>query len=83
MILALLGTVAWGVVAWMVFHVHRETLRRRQVARVRAAVAGNLSVADLRERCGADEMPRYPTPSRAVGDPDPAAPDGSTSARVA
>ena len=78
MILALLAAVAVGTVLWVAHHVRRETLRRRQVACVRTAVAGRMSVAELRERCGADEMPSYPTPSRACGDPDPAALDGST-----
>ncbi|NGY63413.1 hypothetical protein G7043_31270 [Lentzea sp. NEAU-D13] len=77
-IVMLLGAVAIGLICWLGHHVHRETLRRRQVARVRAALAGHTSVAELRERCGADEMPRYPTPSGAAGDPDPAALDGST-----
>jgi hypothetical protein len=77
-IVTLLGAVAVGLVCWLAYHVRREVMRRRRVARVRAAVAGNLSVAELRARCGADEMPRYPTPSRAAGDPDLAAPGGST-----
>jgi hypothetical protein len=37
--LAVMGVVAVGVVIWLVHHVRREVLRRRQVARVRAALA--------------------------------------------
>jgi hypothetical protein len=82
-ILVLLGAVAVGVVLWVAHHVRRESLRRRQVARVRAAVACHVSVAELRERCGADSLARYPTPSRAASDPALTALDGSTSGRAA
>lgn len=71
-ILALLGVVALSAVAWCAFHVRREVLRRRQVARVRAALEPRTTVAELRERCGADLLPRYPTPTVAAGGPDPA-----------
>lgn len=77
-ILALLGAVACGVAAWVAFHVRRETLRRRQVVRVRAALAGKTTVAELRQRCGADPMPLLPSPRPAAGAPDPAAGRGST-----
>lgn len=59
-ILALLGFVAAGLVGWLIYHVWREVLRRRQVARVRARVEQGLTVAELRERCNADSLPRYP-----------------------
>lgn len=80
LILALLGIVAAGTVGWVAHHVRRELLRRRQVARVRAALAapGRISVAELRARCGADGLKRYPTPGRAAGVPDPTALPGST-----
>lgn len=76
-IVTMLGAVAVGLVCWLGHHVHVETLRRRQADRVRAALAGRISVAELRQRCGADNAPRYPTPSRAASDPDLAALDGS------
>ncbi|MDX3656246.1 hypothetical protein PV646_02900 [Streptomyces sp. ID05-26A] len=76
-IVTMLGAVAVGLVCWLGHHVRRETLRRRQADRVRAALAGRISVAELRQRCGADKAPRYPTPSRAASDPDLAALDGS------
>ena len=82
-ILVLLGAVACGVVTWVAFHVRREMLRRRQVARVRAALASRISVAELRARCGADSLARFPTPRAEVGDPDPVAGRGSTSGRAA
>jgi hypothetical protein len=78
LIVCLLGVVALGTIVWAGHHVRLEQQRQRQVARVRAALAGRVSVAELRQRCGADEMPSYPTPSRAVADPDPAALDGPT-----
>ncbi|MFD5831018.1 hypothetical protein [Lentzea sp. NPDC060358] len=78
-IMCLLGVVALLTIVWVGHHVRVEQQRRCQVARVRAALAGRVSVAELRRRCGADEMPSFPTPSRAVADPDPAALDGSTS----
>lgn len=58
-ILALLGTVAVAACVWCGHHARRELARRRQVARVRAALAGNTSVAELRARCGADSMPFF------------------------
>ncbi|MEO6085988.1 MAG: hypothetical protein ABIQ18_23045 [Umezawaea sp.] len=84
-ILVLMATVVVVLVAWLVHHVRRELLRRRQVARVRAALAapGRVSVAELRARCGADTLRRYPTPSGTAGVPDPAVPLGSTARRVA
>lgn len=62
-VLVVLGVVVPGVVWWCAHHVRRERRRRRQVAGVRAAVQGRVSVADLRTRCGADALPRYPDPS--------------------
>ncbi|MEU3649784.1 hypothetical protein AB0E59_40885 [Lentzea sp. NPDC034063] len=82
-IVTMLGAVAVGLVCWLGHHVRRETLRRRQADRVRAALAGRISVAELRERCGADSLPLLPTPRTAVGDPDPAAERGSISERAA
>ncbi|MFD9703861.1 hypothetical protein [Lentzea sp. NPDC059081] len=82
-ILGLLASVAVGTALWVAHHVRREVLRRRQVERVRAALAGRSTVAELRERCGADLMPLFPSPRPAVGAPDPAAGRGSTSERVA
>lgn len=64
-VIGVIGAVALGVVGWLAHHVRRELQRRRQVARVRAAVAGHVSVAELRKRCGADSLARYPTPSTA------------------
>ena len=60
-ILTLLGAVALGTVMWVACHVRREVLRRRQVARIRAVLAERVSVAELRERCAADDLPRHPT----------------------
>ncbi|WP_090071107.1 hypothetical protein [Lentzea flaviverrucosa] len=82
-ILALLGAVAVATCVWCGHHVRRETLRRRQVDRVRAALAGKTSVAELRERCGADSLARFPAPRAAVTAPDPAAARGSISERAA
>lgn len=62
-ILVLLGAVVLGVVLWVAHHVRREAIRRRQVERVRAALEPQPTVAELRERCGADVLPRYPTPA--------------------
>lgn len=78
MIVTMLGGVAVGLVCWLGHHVRRETLRRRQTARVRAVLAGHISVAELRQRCDADNAPRYPTPSGVASDPDLAALDGPT-----
>lgn len=64
LIVALLGLVALGVVVWLGIKVRRELLRRRRVARVRAQVEQNLTVDELRRRCAADSLPRYPGPSR-------------------
>lgn len=77
-VLAVLGAVAVGVVWWLGLHVRREVLRRRQVARVRAVLEPRTTVAELRERCGADLLPRYPTPPVTAGDPHPAATGGPT-----
>ncbi|MBM7861798.1 hypothetical protein [Lentzea nigeriaca] len=77
-IVMMLGAVVVGLVCWLAFHVHREMRRRRQVERVRAALAGKTSVAEPRARCGADPLPRFPSPRTAVGAPDPAAERGST-----
>lgn len=63
-ILALLGLVAAGLIGWLIYHVRREALRRRQVTRVRAQVERSLTVDELRRRCGADSLPCYPGPSR-------------------
>lgn len=82
-IVMLLGAVALGVICWLGHHVRRETLRRRQVDRVRAALAGRTTVAELRARCGADSLARYPTPRAAVTAPDPAVARGSISERAA
>lgn len=82
-IVTLLGAVAVGVLCWLVHHIRREVLRRRQVVRVRATLAGRVSVAELRERCDADSLPRYPTPSGAASDPDLVVLDGSTPRRAA
>lgn len=60
MILVLLGLVAAGLVGWLIYHVRREILRRRQVARVRAKIEQRPTVGELRKRCDADWMPRYP-----------------------
>jgi hypothetical protein len=79
-VLGLLGLVVLSVMAWCVLHVRREALRRRQVARVRAILEPRPTVAELRRRCGADGLPRYPspTPTGVVGGPHPAAPVGPT-----
>ncbi|WNV83704.1 hypothetical protein [Umezawaea sp. Da 62-37] len=84
-VLAVIGAVAFGVVVWLVHHVRREVLRRAQIARVRAALTrpGQVSVAELRARCGADTLRRYPTPIGTAGVPDPAVPTGSISERAA
>lgn len=66
-VIAILGTVAFGVIGWCGHHVRREHIRRRQVKRVRAAVEGRVSVAELRDRYAADTMPYYPAPSSVVG----------------
>jgi hypothetical protein len=62
-VLAVMGAVALGVVGWLVHHARCEFLRRRQVLRVRTAIAANgrVSVAELRRRCEADSLARYPT----------------------
>jgi hypothetical protein len=62
-ILIMFGAVVIGLIGWLAHHVRREMLRRRQVARIRAAVDGRVSVAELRARCGADSLPRYPAAS--------------------
>jgi hypothetical protein len=82
-ILALLGAVAVGIVCWLGHHVHREAIRRGQVARVRTALKPRLTVAELRERCRADELPHYPTPTGAAGDLDLAASVGPIPGRAA
>lgn len=64
LIVVMIGLVALGVVVWLGVKVRREQLRRRQVSRVRAQVERNLTVDELRRRCGADSMPRYPVPSQ-------------------
>lgn len=79
-VVILLGVVALLAVGWCALHARREVLRRRQVARVRAALEPRTTVAELRERCGADELPRYPTPAGAGGTPDTSAPAGPTPA---
>ena len=63
-IFALLGLIAAGLVGWLIYHVRLEVLRRRQVTRVRAQVERSLTVDELRRRCDADSLPRYPGPSR-------------------
>ncbi|GLZ29380.1 hypothetical protein Lesp02_15700 [Lentzea sp. NBRC 105346] len=82
-ILAVLGAVVVGIVCWLGYQVRREAIRRRQVTRVRAAVEPRPTVAELRERCGADTLPRYPTPTVAAGDPDLAASVGSNRGDIA
>ncbi|WP_157621627.1 hypothetical protein [Saccharothrix sp. NRRL B-16348] len=77
-VLAVVGAVAVGVVWWLALHVRREVLRRRQVARMRATLEARTTVAELRERCGADKLPRYPTPTVAAGGPGPAVTVGPT-----
>ena len=62
-ILIMFGAVVVGLIWWLAHHVRRETLRRRQVARIRAAVDDRVSVAELRARCGADSLLRYPAAS--------------------
>lgn len=59
-IVSLSGLVAVGVVGWTAYHVRRELLGRRHV---RAALRTTVTVAELRARCNADSMPRYPVAS--------------------
>jgi hypothetical protein len=71
-VLAVIGAVPLGVVGWLAHHVRRELLRRRRIARVRGVLALNnrVTVAELRRRCDADNLPRYPTPGNGISDPD-------------
>jgi hypothetical protein len=62
-VLMFVGAVALLCVLWCAHHVRREYQRRRRVDAVRMALAGRVSVAELRERCDADRLPRYPTPA--------------------
>lgn len=64
LIVVMIGLVALGVVVWLGVKVRRELLRRRQVTRVRAQAERNLTVDELRRRCDADSLPRYPGSSR-------------------
>ncbi|RDI35390.1 hypothetical protein [Lentzea flaviverrucosa] len=82
-IVMLLGAVTIGSFCWLGHHVRRETRRRRQVNRVRAALAGRTTLAELRSRCGADPLPSFPSPRPATGAPDPVAVRGSTPVRAA
>ncbi|SES37479.1 hypothetical protein SAMN05216188_1444 [Lentzea xinjiangensis] len=78
LILMALGAVVVGLVGWLGQHVGRQTQRRRQVDKVRAALAGRVTVDELRTRCGADSLPLLPTPRPATGTPDPAGERGCT-----
>ena len=59
-VLALIGAVALVTVCWCGYHVQRELVRRRRVAVVRTQLVHRPTVAELREKCSADAMPRYP-----------------------
>lgn len=59
-VLAVVGSVAAFTVLWCAHHVRKEHQRRQQVASVRAELVHRPTVAELRERCQADAMPRYP-----------------------
>ena len=66
-VLAVMGAVVVTVLVWLVFRVRREALRRRQVVNVRHRLDHRPTVAELRARCGAERLARYPrVPSPAV-----------------
>jgi hypothetical protein len=75
LVIGFMGAVALVCVLWCAYHVRREYQRRHHVDAVRSQLAGQISVAELRERCDADHLPYYPTPGgRDV--PPTAAPTG-------
>lgn len=59
-ILILLGAVALGTATWLAVQVRRDLLRQRQATPAHRALDNHLSVAELRARCDADALPRYP-----------------------
>lgn len=59
-VLAVMGAVVVTLLVWLAFRVRREALRRRQVVNVRHRLDHRLTVAELRARCGAERLPRYP-----------------------
>jgi hypothetical protein len=62
-VLVVMGAVVVTVLAWLAFRVRREALRRRQVVNVRHRLDPRPTVAELRARCGAERLPRYPRAS--------------------
>jgi hypothetical protein len=60
-IIVLLVLVAFGIVAWLTNEAVREHRRRRQITGIRAQFDQRPTVAELRARCHADTLPRYPT----------------------
>ena len=65
----LLGGTAVLTAAWCVVHAVREYRRRQQVDVVVETIEPRRpTVAELRDRYGADQMPRYPVAGRGNGD---------------
>jgi len=65
-LLIVIGMAVLGLLTWTGLRVRRGAIRRSQVARVRMALDGRVTVAELRARCGADELARYPSPAEFV-----------------
>lgn len=65
-LLIVIGMAVLGLLTWAGVRFRRGAIRRSQVARVRLTLDGRVTVAELRARCGADKLARYPSPAEFV-----------------